>query len=156
MTDTQDTDGRKGDCLFEALDTHFSHLAEAKVLVDLRRYPRFETQFTAEAAAGNGHKTAVTITNISRSGLRLDADRYVLDALFPDYIRKTRYTPTNLQVNFSVPDATNQQRPIKVRCKSVYIRREKQDNWQIGMEFVNFDVGEEALIEYLSRRVNTG
>ncbi len=156
MTESQDTDGHTGNCLFEPLETHYSHLTETKVLVDLRRHPRFDTQFSAEAIAESGHRTAVAITNISRSGLRLDADRYVLDALFPDFIRKTRYTPTTLQVHYSVPDGTGSHRRVNVQCKSVYIRREKQDVWQIGMKFVDFDEGEEALIQYLTQRMNTG
>ncbi len=156
MTDIRDTDGLEGNCLFEPLETHYSHLTETKVLVDLRRHPRFDTQFSAEAIAEKGQKTAVTISNISRSGLRLDGDQYVLDALFPDFIRKTRYIPTNLQVRFSVPNTAGRHRNVRVQCKSVYIRREKQDVWQIGLKFVGFDEGEEALAEYLSCRRNTG
>ena len=152
MTDTPDIDGKDGDCLFEALDTHYSHLAEAKVLVDLRRHPRFDTHFSAEAIAENGLKTVVTITNISRSGLRLEANRQTLDALFPDFSRQSRYTPTTLRVLFTVPDGSGPNRTVQVQCRSVYIRREKQDTWHIGMKFVEFDEGNEALTDYLLRR----
>ena len=141
--------------LFEPLDTHYSHLAEATVLIDLRRHPRFDTQFPAEAMPENGQIVSATITNISRSGLRLEGNRKMLDALFPDFSRQTTHTPTSLQVHFTVPGGSDCQLAVKAQCKSAYIRHEIQDTWQIGMAFTEFNAGEEALIEYLLLRRDT-
>lgn len=151
-----DIDGSDGDCLFEPLDTHFSHLTNAKVLIDLRRYPRFETHFSAEAISEDGRKTVVTISNISRTGLRLEGNQQMLDALFPGFSGQTKYSPTTLRVHFTVPRCPNRHGVVKVQCKSVYIRQENQDTWQIGMKFVGIDEGDEALTEYLVLRENTG
>jgi len=142
--------------LFEPLDTHYSHLAEATVLIDLRRHPRFDTQFPAEAISENGRKTFATITDISRSGLRLEGTRKMLEALFPDFSLQTGHTPTSLQVDFAVPGDSDRHLAVKVQCKSVYIRHEKKDAWQIGMTFKEINVGSEALTKYLLLRRDKG
>jgi hypothetical protein len=151
-----DKKGSNRSFLFEQLDTHYSHLVEATVLIDLRRHPRFDTQFPAEAISENGRTTLVTITNISRSGLRLEGSRKMLDALFPDFSLQTRHSPTSLQVDFAVPGGSDRHLAVKVQCKSVYIRHEKKDAWQIGMTFIEFNAGCEALTKYLLLRRDTG
>ena len=142
--------------VFEPLDTHYSHLAEATVLIDLRRHPRFDTQFPAEATSENGQIVHATITNISRSGLRLEGSPKMLDALFPDFSLQTGHTPTSLQVDFSVPGGSDRHLAVKVQCKTVYIRHERMDAWQIGMAFTEFNAGGEALTSYLLLRRDTG
>jgi len=151
-----DKKGSNRSFLFEPLDTHYSHLVEATVLIDLRRHPRFDTRFPAEAISENGRRTFATITNISRSGLRLEGSRKMLDALFPDFSLQTRHTPTSLQVEFAVSGGSDCHLAVKVQCKSVYIRHEKKDAWQIGMTFKEFNAGDEALTNYLLLRRETG
>ena len=151
-----DTDESDDDCLFEPLDTHYSHLAAARAPVDLRKHPRFDTGFPAEAISENGCKTLATITNLSRSGLRLEGNRQMLDALFPGYNRQTGHTPAPLQVDFAVPDGADCRHVIKVQCKSVYIQQEETDIWKIGMQIAGFSEGREALMVYLLHREETG
>jgi HSP20 family molecular chaperone IbpA len=156
MSVNRNKKGSNRSFLFEPLDTHYSHLAEATVLIDLRRHPRFDTQFPAEAISEHGQVIHATITNISRSGLRLEGKRKMLDALFPDFSRQTGHTPTSLQVDFAVPGGSDRHIAVKVHCKTVYIRHERKDAWQIGMAFTEFDAGGEALTSYLLLRRDTG
>jgi len=156
MSFNPDTDGNDSDCLLEPLETHYSHLAEATVLLDLRSHPRFDTRFPAEAISGNGRKTRATITNLSRSGLRLECTRKMIDDLFPDFNRQAGHTPSPLQVAFVIPDGSDNHLSVKVQCKSAYIRREKMDSWQIGMAITAIDAGNEALTKYLLLRGETG
>jgi len=151
-----DTDESDDDFLFEPLDTHYSHLAAARVLVDLRKHPRYDTGFPAEAISETGSKTLATITNLSRSGLRLEGNRQMLDALFPGYNRQTGHTPAPLQIDFAVPDRADSHHVVKVQCKSVFIRQEKTDTWQIGIRITEFCEGREALMAYLLHREGTG
>ena len=80
----------------------------------------------------------------------------MLDALFPGFSLQTRHTPTSLQVDFAVPGGSDHHLAVKVQCKSVYIRHEKKDAWQIGMTFKEFNAGGEALTKYLLLRRDTG
>lgn len=156
MPVNSDTDVCHGDRLLEPLDSHYSHLADASVLVDLRKHPRFDTQFPAEVIAVYGHRTRASITNLSRTGLRLEGDRQMLKTLFPGYSMETGHAPTSLQVSFSVPAGPDHHHPVKARCRSVYIRQAGEDNWQIGMAFNDIATGSTALIEYLLHRTQAG
>ena len=80
----------------------------------------------------------------------------MLDALFPGYNRQTGHTPAPVQIDFAVPDRTERHQVVKVQCKSVYIRQEVTDIWQIGMQILEFSEGREALIAYLLHREETG
>ena len=151
-----DTDGYHGDHLLEPLDSHYSHLADATVLVDLRKHPRFDTRFPAEAIAVYGHRTRASITNLSRTGLRLEGDRQMLDTLFPGYCAETGHATTSLQVSFSVPAGPDRHHPVKARCRSVYILEATGNNWQIGMAFSDIATGSTALTEYLLLREDAG
>ena len=150
-----DTGGSAGDALFEPLETHYSHLADASVLVDLRKHPRFDTCFPAEAVTADGRKAHATITNLSRSGLRLEGSRKMLDDLFPDFNRLDGHTPIPLRVDFAVPADPERHLGVRVQCESAYIRQEKKDSWQIGMAIISFDAGFEALTRYLLFREDT-
>ena len=144
-----DMNGRDRDCLLEPLESHYTHLADARVLVDLRKHPRFDTRLPAELSPGGGPKTRATITNLSRSGLRLEGNRQMLDTLFPNYQRQPAHMETWLTAEFAVPAGSGQHRPVTVQCRTVYIRQENSDTWQVGMAFSAIINGEKAFNDYL-------
>ena len=156
MSFNPDADGSDSDCLLEPLETHYSHLAEASVLIDLRKHPRFDTRLPAEVVSACGRKTHATITNLSRSGLRLEGTRKMIDDLFPDFSRQAGHPPSPLQVVFAVPGRSDRHPSVKVQCRTAYTRQEKKDSWQIGIAFTAIDAGNEALTKYLLLRGETG
>ena len=99
-SDPHETDSK---LLFETLETAHSQRVESTYLIDLRRHPRFETQFPGTATADSGESADVTVTNISRSGLRLEGSPQTIGTLFASPTREAQHTPTSLQVSFSVP-----------------------------------------------------
>ncbi len=140
--------------MFETLETPQSNRVQSSFLIDLRRHPRFDTHFPAETFAESGEHVYVTITNISRAGLRLEGRRQTVGALFRNLNRRTPDTDfhSSLKVHFSLPTHSHHLARVKVHCKTVYTRRAEQDVYQIGMKFVTFEEGRAALAEYLSYR----
>lgn len=140
--------------MFETLESPQNDRVESTFLIDLRRRSRFDTDFPGEAFAESGEHVYVTITNISLSGLRLNASRQAVDALLANLNRRTPDTDshTSLEVHFSVPTDSDHLAPVTVHCKTVYTRRAGKDTHQIGAEFVTFEEGREALAQYLSYR----
>ncbi len=139
---------------FESLETPQNHRVESTFLIDLRRHPRFDTDFPGEALSESGEHVYVTITNISLSGLRLNGCRQTVDALLAKLDRRAPNTDSriSLEVHFSVPTDSEHLVPVKVHCKTIYTRRAGKDTDQIGMEFVTFEEGRAALAEYMSYR----
>ena len=84
--------------MFETLETPQSNRVESSFLIDLRRHPRFDTHFPAEAFADSGEHIYLTITNISRAGLRLEGRRQTVDALFRNLNRRTPDTDLSRSV----------------------------------------------------------
>jgi len=142
--------------LLESLETPHSHRVESTFLIDLRRDPRFDTQFPGEAVAPGGEKAHVVISNVSLSGLQLEGSQEMLGAVLANPDGPTPRAPISLQVSFSLPSDWDQLAAVQVQCRTVYTRRANKDTYQVGMEFLTFDEGREALTEYLLSRRNAG
>ena len=137
--------------IFETLDTPQSDRVQSAFLIDLRRYPRFDTHFPGEIFAKSGEHVYVTITNVSQSGLRLEGRRQAVGALLANLNRRASDTNfhNSLEAHFSVPTHSHRLVPVRVHCKIVYTRRAEKDISQIGMKFVTVEEGRAALAEYL-------
>ncbi len=150
--DSPDTDSS---LLFEPLETPHSQRVESTYLIDLRRHRRFDIDLKAEARAERSGRLRVSITNISRSGLRLEASRQTVGALFSTRKLEIANTLAPLQVSFSLTRTGDRFVAVKVQCRPVYTRCDQENTCQVGMEFVTFDEGHDALMEYLARREAT-
>lgn len=142
--------------LMESLDTPQSQRTESSYLIDLRRQPRFDTQFPAEAVAESGVPVYAFITNISLSGMRLEGSQKMLNTLFPETGHLLEHTPTIMQVYFTLPDESAELASVKVECRSVYMRCEREGTYQVGMEIIVFEEGKAAFKSYLRQREATG
>lgn len=138
--------------IIETLETPHSRLVDSTVLVDLRRAPRYDTQFPGEATLANGNKAYVTITNLSLSGLRFEQAAQQLAHLVPVTSPGDEHRPVTLTLCFAVPGRRGQAGDIRVQCKSVYAHRGPQDVCQVGARFIRFDEGRKALAAYIAYR----
>lgn len=138
--------------IFETLETSHSRRVASTTLVDLRRNPRYDTQFPGEAISAKGNRVCVTITNLSESGLRFEGPRQNLATLFPVTSPGGEHQPVTLTVNFAVPASPEQSGDIRVRCKTVYARGAQHGSGQVGVQFTKFDEGRKALTGYIAFR----
>jgi hypothetical protein len=142
-----------GGFTFEAMDTlHSQRVRSSTALIDLRKDPRVDTRLPVELFTGAGDHVLAIISNLSRSGLRLEGSRQMVDALVPDDRLQDGHTPVDLLAVFTVPDATSHPAEIKVRCRSVYTRQASPDCWHIGMRFTAFNQGRNALDSFLTSK----
>jgi hypothetical protein len=138
---------------FEALDTpHKQRVRSTTVLIDLRRNPRVDTRFPAELFTVTGVRILAIVSNISRSGLRLEGDRQMAEALFPDLVPLSGHTPVPILVSFSLSNAIAHPASVRAQCNSVYVRRSSPGCWHIGAQFTTFEEGRNALDSYLVSR----
>ncbi len=103
-----DTPEYAGDFILEPLGTPRSQQVETTLLVDLRRHPRFDTRLHAEISVGNGNRANGIITNISRTGLRLEGGRHMVDAIVPGHNMRSEHSPVTLELQFSLPGGKEQ------------------------------------------------
>ena len=145
-----------GSLLFESLETAHSRRVESTFLIDLRRHPRFDTQFHGEIVAPNGQTVHGVIANLSLSGLQLEGNQETLGPLLASLNGPSPRAPISLRVSFSLPSDSEQLAAVTVQCRAVYARRTRKDTYQLGMEFLTFHEGREALADYLLTRRITG
>ena len=142
--------------IIETLETPHSRLVASTTLVDLRRKPRYDTQFPGEAISANGNRAYVTITNLSLSGLRFEGAEQNLATLLPITSPGGEHHPVALTVCFAVPGLPEKPGDIEVRCKTAYGHRGKHGNCQVGVQFTTFDEGRKALADYIAFRKASG
>jgi hypothetical protein len=140
----------------ESLVTPQSQRVASSFLIDLRRHPRYETRFAAEVLTAGGARMSATVANLSRSGLLLEGSRRMAAVIFPNGNGQVPHTPASLQVRFSLPGTPGQYDVLRMRCSTVHARFVEDGSYRIGVRFVSFDKGEQALVEYLLRRAETG
>ncbi len=140
------------DFTLEPLSTPHRRRVESTLLVDLRRHPRFDSHLPARALTASGEGVDVLITNISLSGMRLEGDLQMIQALLPGLERLDQHTPTALQLAFVLSDSAVRPAGVKVRCQTVYSRSEREDVYQIGVMITAFDEGRDAYAEYILNR----
>lgn len=136
----------------EPLSTPHRRRVESTYLVDLRREPRFDTHFPARALAASGAGVDVLVTNISLSGLRLEGDLQMIQALLPGLERLDQHSPVSLQVVFVLPAPVARPASVTAHCRTVYARSEGEEFYQIGVKISAFDAGRDAFAEYILNR----
>jgi hypothetical protein len=139
--------------VLEPLETPYSRLLDSTTLIDLRKHPRFDTCIAARAVAENGEPATAVLTNLSRTGLQLRVDNPMMKLLFADRGLPARDGKHLLRVEFTLQYRSTGPATVEVRCETVYTRHDDNDTTTlIGMKFVAFNRGEEALADYIRFR----
>lgn len=114
--------------------------------IDLRREPRFKTNFSCSVETHDLLCSAL-ITNLSKSGLQLECDHELMQALMPNIKRPSPHEPINLAIHFEVPTSYKDKVAIDLQCKIIYSRRLAQNRFFIGCMFSEFEHQCEAVLE---------
>ena len=133
----------------DAIDTPQSRRVESTLLVDLRGSPRIEVSFPAEVRSKNSADTLVMITNISRTGLRAEGCRQMVESLFDGEVKTENHDPVIARFRIEVLDEDGSERAIVVLGKTVYARPDN-GRFQVGVEFIEFEEGKDVLFDYLA------
>jgi len=138
----------------EIIETPSSQFAESTFLIDLRRKPRYDTHLPAEAIAVSGEKVLGIITNISQSGLRLEGLHQMVNTLIPDFNYWDKHLPVTFDVCFRIPESSCHSNEVRIKSRTVYTKQTEEDIYQIGVQFIAFDEGSDALADYLAARAS--
>ena len=135
----------------DSIDTPQSRRVESTVLVDLRGSPRIEVSFPVQVTPHSGLPVLAMITNISRTGLRAEGDRKLVETLFDGEVRLEDHHSIIARFGFTVPVADGSDASIEVYGRTVYARLDN-GRYQVGVQFSEFACGRAALIDYLASR----
>lgn len=114
-----------------------------------RKHPRIDLEGEANillaGVTGNG-----AMKNLSRTGIQLECHHQLIEQLsefksnagvFPDF-----------ELEFSLPSSNESSKKIKSTCTVSYCRRQSQDSYLLGLNFISIaEQGENELVEYVER-----
>ena len=92
----------------------------------------------AELRTPDGQTITAMVTDISRTGLGISCNRETAFCLLPEDQRTPgQVIDVELDIQLLLPFATEPARPIEAHCRLVHTRRLAQDDYQIGMQFID-------------------
>ncbi len=103
-----------------------------------RQKARFKTDISAQAVVSDGRKFAVSVSNISLSGLQLCCDHKLVKALMSELLPHTSSNPIRFHLHFCVNTTQRTHVPIHIVCLQVYLRRLGDDSFLLGCQFESF------------------
>ncbi|NQV69669.1 MAG: PilZ domain-containing protein [Pseudohongiella sp.] len=119
------------------------------VSLERRNHPRIDLQGEANILLAGVVRNG-TLMNLSPSGLQIECRHQLIEqlnqfksnaGLFPDF-----------ELEFTLPSSDQSGKKIKSTCNVSYCRRQRQDSYHLGLNFVSLDErGEIEVAEYLNK-----
>ena len=120
------------------------HSAEFR---DRRRAHRLQVDIPVDLILGDGTVLKVNASNLSLDGLLFSCDDWTSKKIEH---RGIQNHPLN-HIQISIVANFSKQKKLYANCRIISARRESQDSYVIGLEFIDFQKNSEAnLLEYMT------
>jgi hypothetical protein len=113
---------------------------------------RYKIKLPVELILEDGTVLPVESVDISNKGLQFACDSWVADEIEPRGIQTHPLERIRLKAVIDFPDMDKYSSKLYARCRIVIARRVSQDDYLIGLEFVDFENGSERLLEKFIRQ----
>ena len=127
----------------------------ASSLAYIRAHPRLMADLPVEVPASDRTLRARGV-NISRAGMHLVADRVAAQIIAggePRLAGAGKRVECRIRAQLSLPD--EESATLEADCRVVFMRRESENTYGIGMEYLRFhDDGREILERYIQWRLS--
>lgn len=114
-----------------------------------RRHPRIDLQIEANILLAGITENGI-MKNLSRSGIQMECQHQLIEQLsnfksnagvFPDF-----------ELEFGLPSSDESNKTIKSTCNVTYCRRQSQDSYLLGLNFISLaEQDERELVEYVEK-----
>ena len=104
-----------------------------------REHPRVNIGLPIQVIRANGVVIHSTIFSLSRDGLQLSCDHQTARLIIPKLQQKLAVEPVQIHVRFRLPLSSRPPIEIDVHCLAKYVRRTSQNNYHIGLNYVDLD-----------------
>lgn len=116
---------------------------------DPRRSARFATHLNALVTNIWQEQCPALVTNISREGLCLEGSRELVDIIFPNFnaLRPAARHTINLRLSLIEGVKVTAGNGIDMRCNSIYVVRQRQDWFKLGLNYSVIDTATATRLE---------
>jgi c-di-GMP-binding flagellar brake protein YcgR len=115
---------------------------------------RYKVKLPVELILEDGTVLPVESVDISNKGLQFICDSWVADEIEPRGIQVHPLEQIRLKAVIDFPGMDQDSSKMYARCRIVVARRMSQDEYVIGLAFVDFENGSERLLEKFIRQTN--
>ena len=113
---------------------------------------RYRIKLPVELILEDGTVLPVEAVDISNKGLQCSCDSWIADEIEPRGIQNHPLDQIRLKAVIDFPDMNKYSSKLYARCRIVVARRVSQDDYLIGLAFVDFENGSERLLEKFIRQ----
>ena len=117
-----------------------------------RRYQRYPVEIPVDIVLEDGTVLPVQTTDISRLGLQFRCDGRIAGAIEPRGIQARPLETIRVKAITDFPDMGKYKSRLYARCRIAVARRLSENDYLIGLEFINFENGSERLLERFMNR----
>jgi hypothetical protein len=118
-----------------------------------RNLRRHKVNLPVELVLEDGTILPVEACNISGRGLQFRCDSWVADAIEPRGIQNHPLDRIRLKAITDLPDMDKYNSRLYARCRIVVARRLSQDEYLVGLKFIDFENGSDKLLNLFIRRI---
>lgn len=115
---------------------------------------RYKIKLPVELILEDGTVLPVESVDISNKGLQFSCDSWVADEIEPRGIQNHPLEQIRLKAVIEFPNMDQYNSKLYARCRIVVARRISQDEYVIGLAFIDFENGSDRLLEKFIRQCN--
>tara|TARA_R110002167_G_scaffold22064_2_gene79300 strand:+ start:13828 stop:14241 length:414 start_codon:yes stop_codon:yes gene_type:complete len=117
--------------------------------IDQRRTIRFDTHLQALVTNDWQEHSVALVSNISHDGIRIEGSRALVDIIFPNFNpgRPARRHSLSLRLALEEGMKITEENSVTLSCNSVYVLRQRQDWFQLGLIYSVIDAATEVRLE---------
>ena len=116
-----------------------------------RKYARIDAAIDCVVGLPGSDLAAGIIRDISEGGLNFSCERPTIYNIFPEYNRTPGLTTgVMVEVRFELQQAGREMLAIKCNARLIHFERRSQDNFHVGIKFINMDRAAKKGIMHIS------
>ena len=117
------------------------------IAFERRSTHRYKVKLPVELILDGGTVLPVESIDISNNGLQFACDSWIADEIEPRGIQNHPLDQIRLKAVTDFPGMDKYNSKLYARCRIITARRLSQDEYLLGLEFVDFENGSERLLE---------
>lgn len=127
-------------------------MIEKNIPFERRRSQRYAVELPIDIVLQDGTVLPVVACDISRKGLQFRCDSWIADEIEPRGIQNHPLDAISVKAVTDFPDMGKYNSRLYARCRIVVARRLSQEEYLLGLEFIDFENGSDRLLERFMNR----
>lgn len=127
-------------------------MTDENIPFERRRSQRYAVDLPVDIVLQDGSVLPVVACDISLKGLQFRCDSWIADEIEPRGIQNHPLDAIRVKAVTDFPDMGKYNSRLYARCRIVIARRLSEQEYMLGLEFIDFENGSDRLLERFVNR----